>query len=120
MNNYLFKTAATMKEYNAGKWWIDRDIIRNKSIQAEDVNKALAIYAEEVNKGYMTEISRNALKNKSPMYIDTSDGRVKQVGYVVTASSLFDKGDYSGFSKQYFDLWIEILTVNDTVFPEEV
>lgn len=120
MNNYLFKTAATMKEYNAGKWWIDRDIIRNKSIRAEDINKALEIYAEEVNKSYIAEISRNALKNKSPIYIDTNDGGVKQVGYVVTASSLFDKGDYTGYVTQYFDLWIEILTVNDTVFPEEV
>ena len=119
MNNYLFKTKAAMKEYNAGKWWINCDIIGNKSIQAEDVNKALAIYAEEVNKSYAADISRNALKNKSPMYIDTCEG-VKQIGYVVTASSLFDKGDYSGFVTQYFDLWIEILTVNNTVFPEEV
>lgn len=119
MNTYLFKTAATMKEYNAGKWWIDRDIIRNKSIQAEDVKKALEIYAAEVNKSYEAHISRNALKDKSPMYIDTSEG-VKQIGYVITASSLFDKGNYSGFTTQYFDLWIEILTVNNTEFPEEV
>ena len=119
MNSYLFKTAATMKEYNASKWWIDRDIIRNKSIQAEDVKKALEIYAAEVNKSYEAHISRNALKDKSPMYIDTSEG-VKQIGYVITASSLFDKGDYSGFTTQYFDLWIEILTVNDTEFSEEV
>ena len=28
----------------------------------------------------------------------------------------FDKGDYSGWSTQYIDLWVTILTVVDTVF----
>lgn len=41
---------------------------------------------------------------------------VKQVGYVITGKTEFDKGDYTGYSTQYIDLWITILTVVDTVF----
>lgn len=41
---------------------------------------------------------------------------VKQVGYVITGKAEFDKGDYSGWSTQYIDLWVTILTVVDTVF----
>lgn len=58
--NYIFKTTATMKEYNSKKWYIDGGIVSDK--------------AE------------------------------------------FDKGDYSGWSTQYIDLWVTILTVVDTVF----
>lgn len=43
-------------------------------------------------------------------------GSVKQVGYVITGKAEFDKGDYSGWSTQYIDLWVTILTVVDTVF----
>ena len=28
MKNYIFKTKATMKDYNRKKWWIDEDIIK--------------------------------------------------------------------------------------------
>ena len=27
MNNYIFKTTTTMKEYNNKKWWVDSDIV---------------------------------------------------------------------------------------------
>lgn len=36
--------------------------------------------------------------------------------YVITGKTEFDKGDYTGYSTQYIDLWITILTVVDTVF----
>ena len=61
-------------------------------------------------------ISKNAIKNKSEMFVDLSNGGVKQVGYVITGKTEFDKGDYTGYSTQYIDLWITILTVVDTVF----
>lgn len=59
---------------------------------------------------------KNALKNKSEMFADLSDGSIKQVGYVITGKTEFDKGDYTGYSTQYIDLWVTILTVVDTVF----
>lgn len=59
------------------------------------------------------EISNNAIKNKSEMYIDTQDG-AKQVGYVITGKTEFEDRDNSRWSTQYIDLWVEILTVVDT------
>lgn len=61
-------------------------------------------------------ISKNAIKNKSEMFVDLSNGGAKQVGYVITGKTEFDRGDYSGYSTQYIDLWVTILTVVDTVF----
>ena len=75
--NYIFKTTATMKEYNNKKWWIDGDIISDMRINADSVENALEIYRERTE---------------------------------------FDKGDYSGYSTQYIDLWVTVLTVVDTVF----
>lgn len=61
-------------------------------------------------------IAGKTIKNKSEMFVDLSDGNVKQVGYVITGKTEFDKGDYTGYSTQYIDLWVTILTVVDTVF----
>ena len=111
--NYIFKTTATMKEYNNKKWYIDGGIVSDMRINADSVENALEIYLEE--KHYIT-ISKNAIKNKSEMFVDLSNGGVKQVDYVITGKTEFDRGDYSGYSTQYIDLWITILTVVDTVF----
>ena len=32
MKTYLFKTTATMKEYNRRKWWIDGNVVTEKRI----------------------------------------------------------------------------------------
>lgn len=113
--NYILRTQATMKEYNNKKWWIDSGIISEKRINADSVEKALEIYRERVADENYIDISRNAIKNKSEMFVDTPDG-VKQVGYVITGKTEFDKGDYTGYSTQYIDLWVTVLTVVDTVF----
>lgn len=34
MKNYIFKTMATMKEYNNKSWWIDSGIVRDIHIAA--------------------------------------------------------------------------------------
>lgn len=39
MNNYIFKTTTTMKEYNNKKWWIDSDIVPEIRIKAETLRK---------------------------------------------------------------------------------
>ena len=105
-----------MKEYNNKKWYIDGDIISDMRINADSVENALEIYREQVKEKHYINISKNAIKNKSEMFVDLSDGGAKQVGYVITGKAEFDKGDYSGYSTQYIDLWVTILTVVDTVF----
>lgn len=114
--NYIFKTTATMKEYNNKKWYIDGGIVSDMRINADSVENALEIYREQVEEKHYINISKNAIKNKSEMFADLSNGGVKQVGYVITGKTEFDKGDYTGYSTQYIDLWVTILTVVDTVF----
>lgn len=72
--NYIFKTTATMKEYNNKKWWIDGDIISDMRINADSVENALEIYRERVEEKHYINISKNAIKNKSEMFVDTPDG----------------------------------------------
>ena len=115
MNTYLFKTTATMKEYNNKKWWIDSDVVREIEIEAENVNTALKEYQKEVTEKFYIEISDNAIKNKNPMYIDTDTGE-KQVGYVITGKTDFEDRVNYKWSTQYIDLWVTILTIVDTTF----
>lgn len=44
---YIFKTTATMKEYNNKKWYIDGDIVSDMRIDADSVKNALEIYRDE-------------------------------------------------------------------------
>lgn len=105
-----------MKEYNNKKWYIDGGIVSDMRINADSVENALEIYRERVEEMYYISISKNAIKNKSEMFVDLSAGGAKQVGYVITGKTEFDRGDYSGYSTQYIDLWVTILTVVDMVF----
>lgn len=75
--NYIFKTTATMKEYNNKKWYIDGGIVSDMRINADSVKNALEIYRERVEEKYYINISKNAIKNKSEMFVDLSDGGVK-------------------------------------------
>lgn len=120
MSNYIFKTTATMKPYNNKKWWIDSDIIREIKISAVDLKTALEKYRETVIEKYGIDISCNAMKNKNPMYYDDENGVARQCGYVITGKTEFDRGNYTGYSTQYINLWITALTVVNTEFPEEV
>lgn len=74
MKNYIFKTIATMKEYNSKNWWIDGNIITEKRITAANIAAALEKFREMVEEKHYIIISKNALKNKSAMYIDTPTG----------------------------------------------
>lgn len=95
MNNYIFKTTTTIK--------------------AKTLKEALLEYQKEVYENSYIEISKNALKTKQDMFVDTSDG-TKQVGYVITGKSDFEDRDNYRWSTQYIDLWVTILTVVDTEF----
>lgn len=105
---YLFRTTATMKPYNNKNWWIDADIIRNVYIEADNVNEALLFYQETARDRYGVNISNNAIKNKSPMYIDTASGEVKQKGYVITAQTDFRDDNRYKWVTHYIDLWVDI------------
>lgn len=118
MKNYIFKTTTTMKEYNSKKWWIDGNCVTEKRIAAENITAALEKYREAVEEDHYITISRNALKNKNPMYVDTITGETKQIGFVITGSCDFEDRNNYKWSKQYIDLWVSVLTVIDTDFEE--
>ena len=113
MKKYLFRTTTTMKEYNCKKWWIDRDIIPQTTIEAENVKEALAKY-KVFCEDHCVEISNNALKTKSAMYRDTVEG-AKQCGYVITGKTDFDDNHYRWVT-QYIDLWVSIAEILEVEF----
>lgn len=117
MRNYRFETTTTMKEYNRKKWWIDSDIIRPITIKAETLKEAIQKYREHANK-MCVEISDNAIRTKSPMYVDTKEGITKQIGYVITGKTDFQDNNYN-WSSQYIDLWVTIKEISDIDFEEE-
>lgn len=110
---FLFKTATTMKPYNNKKWWIDKDVMPEAYINADNLKEALTKYQKRAEENGIT-ISNSALKTAKPMYVD-SDGEAKQVGLVITASTDF-YDSYNVCDKQYIELWAEILTIVDTEF----
>ena len=115
MKNFIFKTTTTMKKYNNKKWWVDSDIVPEIKIKAETLKEALLEYQKRVYEKSYIEISKNALKTKQDMFVDTPDG-IKQVGYVITGKSDFEDRDNYRWSTQYIDLWVTVLTVIDTEF----
>ena len=116
MKTYIFETITTMKEYNCRKWWIDGNVVTKKTIEADSLKEALAIYANMVEEKHYIKISPSALKNKKAMYIDTKEG-AKQVGYVITAKADFEMSNYR-WVEQYIDLWVNVVTVTNTDFEE--
>ena len=110
---YLFKTTATMKEYNNKKWWIDSNIIRDITVEADNIDQALQRYRNEVETRFYVTISDNALKTKNPMYTDTAAGGAKQVGYVITGKTEFECRDLYKWVTQYIDLWVNVYILQD-------
>ena len=119
MPTYRFETSTTMKPYNNEKWWIDSGIVRPVEVQAETLTEALNLWRNIVTERDYIEISRNAIRNKQPMYRDYNDGRTEQVGYVITGKTEFDKGDYTGYCSQYIELWVSIYIIEAPNFEEE-
>lgn len=107
---FQFKTSATMKPYNNKKWWIDSGIVREITVEAENIQKALEQYREAVHDHYYIDISKSALKNKQPMFRDDKNGFSHQCGYVITAKTDFDN-DRREWVTQYIDLWVNVAVV---------
>lgn len=119
MATYRFETVTTMKPYNNKKWYVDPDMVRPVEVQADSVTEALNLWRNIMQERDYIEISRNAMRNKQPMYQDYKDGRTEQVGYVITGKTEFYKGDYTGYTKQYIELWVHITVVTIPNFEEE-
>ena len=117
MKTYLFITTATVKPIDEGKWWIDRDLISNMYIQANNLDEALKEYQERIE-DYGVTISNNALKNKSAMYIDDENGNPIQIGYVITGKTLFNKNG-EGWIDKYIDVWVKIQQIINPFTKEE-
>ena len=105
---YLFKTTTTMKHYNCRKWWISRDCVSDKHIEADNVTEALEKYREAVEDNDFVTISKSALKNRQAQYKDYPDGRMEQTGYVITGSMEFYDSDTGNESRQFIELWITV------------
>lgn len=107
MKTYLFDTRTTMKEYNREKYWIMSDIIGQVKVTAENISDALTAFAEKAAERGI-KISKNALKNKEPMYIG-----VNQCGYVITGKTeIWDQSANIRGCIQYVDIWTEINELN--------
>ena len=119
MATYRFDTTTTMKPHNREKWWIAPDMVRPIEVQADSVTEALNLWRNIVQERDYIEISRNAIRNKQPMYTEYKDGRTERTGYVITGKTDFDKGDYTGYCSQYIELWVHIAVVTIPDFEEE-
>lgn len=108
---FIFKTTTTVKN---PKYWILSDIISEFKIDTNDLTTAIEEFRNFAEKQDIS-ITNNAIKCKSPMYIDTLNG-TKQVGYTFNASTDIYDDDTQRFTKQRLALWVEILTVIPTVF----
>ena len=114
MKTYIFSTTTTMKDYNCSKWWILSDIIPNIEIHAETLKDAINDYCQRVMDKCYIEISKTAIKNKEPMYIDTKNGTI-QTGYVITGKTDFQDEKTGRFTSQYIDLWV---TIKQVCYPD--
>jgi hypothetical protein len=98
-----------MKPYNRENWWIDSDIIKPIEVEAKNLKEALNQYVKEVADTAYIEISKSALKNRKKMFRDFPVG-TKQVGYVITGKTEFQKDDYS-WVEQFIEIWVEVIGV---------
>lgn len=109
---FLFKTQLEMKPQDRKRWYID-NYVSNIQISACNLGDALDGYVSCLETVGIT-VSKNALKNKEPMYKDFKDGSTRQVGYVLTGKTSFDNDN--GCVDKYIDIWVEILTITPTNF----
>lgn len=113
---YSFNTSASVKEKDRGKWWLDDDLVKTIELEASNLCEALERYKQIVNDMYYVQISKNALHKKEKMFIDIKPGGgSKQIGYVITGSTLFER-ENEGFIKKFIDLWVEIRVISYPVF----
>lgn len=114
---FYFHTQASMKPHNSKHWYIDRNILPDTRIAADSLPDALERFREYAEHSAIT-ISKNGIRNREPMFRDSKDGSTRQIGYVITGRTSFLKDD-GNLVDHYVELWVEVLTIVKTVFPEE-
>lgn len=103
MRTYLFNTVTTE---NSSDFWIDRNIVSEFKVQANNLNEAKQKYFEFVeNTAYIT-ISKTQQRKANKMYIDTKEGKSIQTGFVFAGSTEIDF-NYQ-WKKRYVYLWCTI------------
>ena len=113
---YSFNTSTTVKEKDRGKWWLNNDLVRTIELEAISLCEALEKYRQIVNDRTDVRISKNAIQKKEKMFIDRRFGeRSKQIGYVITGSTCFER-ENGGFVNKFIDLWVEIRVINYPAF----
>lgn len=117
MKTYLIKTSCTMKDYNAGRYWIDRGIIGQTRIAAETIADALEGLRDAAEEVGIT-ISKNALRNKEPVFVDVpEEPEPVQVGYIMTGKTeIYDRSANINGSVQFIDVWATFEEVRPVTF----
>lgn len=119
MKTYTFTPTATMKDYNAGKYWIDRNILKSFEVDAENLKDAIHQFCENARKNETVEISKTAEKNPSIMYYDEKNGNAIPDGLVFTGKTMFED-DYGYWTNQYIDIWTDIRAHIKQDIPDEL
>ena len=113
---YSFNTSTTLKEKDREKWWLEDDLVKQIELDASSLREALEKYMEIVNDGYCVHISKNAIQKKEKMFQEIKPGGPsKQIGYVITGSTYFER-DNVGFINKFIDLWVEIRVISYPTF----
>lgn len=106
---YLFATMPIVTDEN---YYINENYIPDKYFSADTLADALNEYVKFVS-DYDITITKNGLKHKSDMYIDTADGD-KQSGYVIAARTFLDNG--TKWVRKNLELWVDIKGIVDIEF----
>lgn len=113
---YSFKTSATLKEKDRGKWLMDDGLVKTIELDASNLSEALEKYMEIVNDEDYVHISKNAIQKREKMFMETKPGgQSNQIGYVITGSTCFER-ENGDFINKFIDLWIEIRVVSYPAF----
>lgn len=108
MKQYEIKTRVYMKPYNEKKWFITNDLVSNMIIECDNVISALNEYFDRLENEYAIEISKNARKNKEPLY-DKNDN---QAGYIFTGKTGFEDRHYNvPYTEEYIDVFTRIYEI---------
>lgn len=102
MKTYLFSTETMISERYQQKYWIDRNLIPDIKISAENLDNAIAKFQSHCEENFI-QISNSGLKKRNGIFC----GLDKQIGLIFVASSEIDN------KKIIVNLWVEINEVTN-------
>ncbi len=113
MKTYLFKTVTKPAKCHKYEFHINFDAVRDVMIKAKDLDEAFEKYRETINinervgcyrpSGVDMTITKNAIKNKQPLYAITPAGNLNDNGCIIKASFINNRG-----KKKNLDLFLSI------------